>query len=136
MSVVHEFKTFISRGNVVDLAVGVIIGAAFGSVVASLVGDIIMPPIGYLLSGLKFDEIVTVIRHADPDGKGAVTVNWGKFILTVVNFFVVALCIFFMVRFLNKLKRKEPPAAPAPPSRHEELLAEIRDLLRTRSLTP
>jgi len=132
MSVAHEFKTFISRGNVVDLAVGVIIGAAFGSVVASLVADIIMPPIGYLLSGLKFEDIVTVIRHADPDGKGVVTINWGKFIQTIVHFLIVAFCIFLVVRFVNRLKRKEPPAPPAPPTRHEELLTEIRDLLRSK----
>lgn len=130
MSIVKEFKTFISRGNVVDLAVGVIIGAAFGAIVASLVADIITPPLGYLLSGIKFDEIVTVLKAAGPDGKGAVTINWGKFIQAIINFLIVAFCIFIVVRLINKLKTPEPPAAPAAPSREEELLTEIRDLLK------
>lgn len=130
MSMLQEFKTFISRGNVVDLAVGVIIGAAFGAIVTSLVTDIITPPLGYVLSGVKFDEIVTMLRAADADGKGAVTINWGKFLQAIINFLIVAFCIFLVVRLINKLKRPEPPAAPAGPTRDQELLIEIRDALR------
>ncbi|MDZ4745221.1 MAG: large-conductance mechanosensitive channel protein MscL [bacterium] len=130
MGMIKDFKTFISRGNVVDLAVGVIIAAAFGAIVSSLVADIITPPIGYLLNNVKFEEIVTVLKEADATGKGGVTVNWGKFILTVVNFVIVAFCVFMVIRLLSRVSRKQPPAAPAPPTREEELLMEIRDLLK------
>ena len=130
MSFIKDFKEFAVRGNVVDMAVGIIIGAAFGAIVTSLVADIITPPLGYMLSGIKFDEIVTVIQPADAAGKGAVTINWGKFFQTVLNFLIVAFCIFMVVRVINKLKRPEPPAAPASPTRDQELLMEIRDALR------
>lgn len=130
MSMVRDFKAFISSGNVVDLAIGVILGAAFGAVVTSLVSDILTPPIGYLLGGVRFDEIVTVLQEADAHGKGGVTINWGKFIQTIVNFLVVALCVFFFVRLLFSLKRAQPPGPPAPPSKQEMLLTEIRDLLQ------
>lgn len=132
MGMVHDFKAFITRGNVVDLAVGVVIGAAFGAVVTSLVSDIMTPPIGYLMNGVKFDEIVTVLKPMDAAGNGGVTINWGKFIQSLINFVIVAFCIFMFVRIITKYKRAVPPAAPAPPTRHEELLAEIRDLLKAK----
>ncbi len=133
MSMLRDFKAFISNGNVVDLAIGVILGAAFGAIVTSLVSDILTPPIGYFLGGVKFDELVTVLKEADANGKGAVTINWGRFVQTIVNFVVVAFCVFFFVRFLFSLKRAQPPGPPAPPSKQEELLTEIRDLLKQKA---
>ncbi len=142
MSIVKEFKEFALRGNVVDLAVGVIIGGAFGKIVASLVNDIIMPPIGVLLGGVDFKDLKVTIKDAVPavmDGetlvsaaKDAVTLNYGAFVQTVVDFTIVALCIFLLVKGMNKLKKERPaaPAAPPEPSAEEKLLTEIRDLLK------
>lgn len=133
MSVISEFKEFVSRGNVLDLAVGVVIGGAFGAIVTSLVTDIIMPPIGMLLSGVDFSSIATTLKAAGPDGKGAVTINWGKFLDAIVRFLIVAAAIFMVVRMVNKM-RKPAEAPPAPgPSAEETLLGEIRDLLKNRS---
>jgi large conductance mechanosensitive channel len=133
MSVATDFRDFIARGNVVDLAVGVIIGGAFGKIVTSLVNDIIMPPIGLLLSGLDFTDLKIVIRAADPVRKLApVAVGYGAFINTVIQFLIVAAVIFAMVRALSALRRREaaaPPAAPTAPTPSEALLTEIRDLL-------
>jgi large conductance mechanosensitive channel len=133
MSVATDFRDFIARGNVVDLAVGVIIGGAFGKIVTSLVNDIIMPPIGLLLSGVDFTDLKIVIRAADPIHKLApVAVGYGAFINTVIQFLIVAAVIFAMVRALSALRRREaaaPPAAPPPPTPSEALLTEIRDLL-------
>ena len=130
MSIVKEFKDFASRGNVVDLAVGVIIGAAFGKIVTSLVNDIIMPPLGMLLSGIDFKDLKYVLKPAV--GKTPETaINYGMFINNIIDFIIVAFCIFLIVKGINSL-RKEEAAAPAPdpaPTKEETLLTEIRDLL-------
>lgn len=122
------------RGNVIDLAVAVVIGAAFGRIVTSLVNDVIMPPIGYLLGGVDFTAFMWTISEATAD-VAAVTVNYGIFIQQIVNFLIVAFAIFMVIRAFEKLKRKEEekPAAPAEPPAQEVLLTEIRDLLRDKS---
>jgi large conductance mechanosensitive channel len=132
MGLLSEFKEFASRGNVVDLAVGVIIGGAFGAITASLVNDVVMPPIGMLLSGVNFSDIATVLKEPGPDGKGGVTIAWGKFFQTVLNFLIIAFVIFMMVKAVNSMKRKqaEAPAAPPEPSDEVKLLTEIRDALK------
>jgi large conductance mechanosensitive channel len=130
MGMVSEFKEFVSRGNVLDLAVGVVIGGAFGAIVTSLVTDIIMPPIGMMLSGVDFSSIVTTLKAAGPDGKGAVNINWGKFLDAVVRFLIVAAAIFMVVRLVNKMRKPAEAPAPAGPSAQEVLLGEIRDLLK------
>jgi len=131
MAIVKEFKDFISRGNVVDLAVGVIIGAAFGKIVTSLVTDIIMPPIGMLLAGIDFNNLKYVLKEAV--GKApAVSINYGLFINNVIDFLIVAFCIFMVVKGINSMKKpvEEPAPAPDPePTKEEVLLTEIRDLL-------
>lgn len=129
MSMVKEFKEFAMRGNVVDMAVGIIIGAAFGKIVSSLVNDVIMPPIGLLLGGADFSNLAITIREAAGDA-AAVKIQYGTFINTVLDFVIVALCIFAIIRGMNRLKRKEEEApAPAEPSNEEKLLMEIRDAL-------
>jgi len=136
MSVVKEFREFAMRGNVVDLAVGVIIGAAFGKIVTSLVNDVIMPPIGYLTGGIDFKNLKIFIKHGDPAKKIAdVTINYGNFINTVIEFLIIAFCIFLMVKAINSLKKPEEAPAPAPnpePTKEEILLTEIRDLLAVK----
>jgi large conductance mechanosensitive channel len=132
MAIVKEFKEFAMRGNVVDLAVGVIIGAAFGKIVTSLVNDIIMPPIGYLTGGIDFKNLKILIKEGDPTKKiPDVTINYGNFINTMIEFLIIAFCIFMIVKFINSLKRPEevPPSAPPAPTKEEVLLTEIRDLL-------
>jgi large conductance mechanosensitive channel len=131
MSLVKEFKEFAVKGNVVDMAVGIIIGAAFGKIVTSFVGDVVMPPIGVLLGGVDFSNLSVVVKEA-ANGKPAVLINYGKFLLTVMDFFIIALVIFTAVKAINTLKRKEavaPEVAPVP-TREEVLLAEIRDVLK------
>ena len=126
-----EFKEFAMRGNVLDLAVAVIIGAAFGKIVGSFVADIIMPPIGLLLGGMDFTEFAFILKEgATPEE--TVTLNYGKFIQTLVDFLIVAFAIFMVVKGVNatKKKKEEAPAAPPAPSNEEKLLAEIRDLLK------
>ncbi len=132
MSMISEFKEFISKGNVIDLAIGVIIGGAFGAITASLVNDIIMPPIGMILGGINFTDIATTLKAAGPDGKGAVMINWGKFFQVVLNFLIIAFVMFLVVKAVNAMKRKqvEAPAPPAEPSEEVKLLTEIRDSLR------
>lgn len=132
MSMISEFKEFISKGNVIDLAIGVIIGGAFGAITASLVNDIIMPPIGMILGGINFTDIATTLKAAGPDGKGAVTINWGKFFQVVLNFLIIAFVMFMVVKTVNAMKRKQEaaPAAPPEPSDEVKLLTEIRDSLR------
>lgn len=132
MSMLSEFREFASRGSVVDLAIGVVIGAAFGAITKSLVDHIIMPPIGMLLGGIDFSSIVTTLKAAGPDGKGAVVVSWGLFIQAVINFLIIAWVMFLIVKGMNAMKRKqeEAPAAPAEPSAEVKLLTEIRDSLR------
>ncbi|MBK6291398.1 MAG: large-conductance mechanosensitive channel protein MscL [Ignavibacteria bacterium] len=129
---ISEFKEFISKGNVIDLAIGVIIGGAFGAITASLVNDIIMPPIGMILGGINFTDIATTLKAAGPDGKGAVMINWGKFFQVVLNFLIIAFVMFLVVKTVNAMKRKQEdaPAAPAEPSDEVKLLTEIRDSLR------
>ena len=132
MSVAKEFKEFAMRGNVVDLAVGVIIGAAFGKIVTSLVNDVIMPPIGYLTGGIDFKNLKILIKEGDPTKKIAdVTINYGNFINTVIEFMIIAFCIFLMVKAINSMKKPEEaaPAADPAPSNEEVLLTQIRDLL-------
>ena len=138
MAIIKEFKEFAMRGNVVDLAVGVIIGAAFGKIVTSLVNDIIMPPIGYLTGGIDFKNLKIMIKPGDPAKKIAdVAINYGNFINTLIEFLIVAFCIFMVVKAINSLRNPEPVAAePAPepaPTKEETLLTEIRDLLAKKA---
>jgi large conductance mechanosensitive channel len=134
MGMLQEFKTFAVKGNVVDMAVGIIIGAAFGKIVSSFVGDVIMPPLGLAIGGVDFSNLALTLKEGAADGTGAVTINYGKFIQTVFDFVIVAFAIFIAVKAINNLKKKEAeaPAAPPPPTRDQELLAEIRDLLKKR----
>jgi large conductance mechanosensitive channel len=145
MGFMKEFKDFAMRGNVIDLAVGVIIGAAFGKIVNSIVTDIIMPPIGVMIGGVKFSDLKYTIQKAvtDPDThkitEPAVTVNYGNFIQTVFEFIIIAFSIFIMVKVINRLthlRRKEEEekeaAKPAEPTKQEVLLTEIRDLLKNK----
>ncbi|MBV8683112.1 MAG: large-conductance mechanosensitive channel protein MscL [Caulobacteraceae bacterium] len=132
MSIFSEFRAFIARGNVVDLAVGVIIGAAFGKIVTSLVNDLVMPPIGLAIGGMDFSELKIPLRHADPAHKlAAVSINYGVFITTVIQFLIIAWVIFLLVKGVNSLQRKEAeaPSAPPAPTTTELRLTEIRDLL-------
>ena len=131
MAIIKEFKEFAMRGNVVDLAVGVIIGAAFGKIVTSLVNDVIMPPIGYLTGGIDFKNLKVLIKEGDPSKKIAdVTINYGNFINTLIEFLIIAFCIFMIVKAINSLKKPEEVPVPDPgPTKEEVLLAEIRDLL-------
>ncbi len=128
-----EFKEFAMRGNVVDMAVGIIIGAAFGKIVSSLVGDVIMPPLGALLGGVDFSNLAITIKAATVEAP-AVVIGYGKFIQTVVDFLIVAFAIFMVIKGMNSLKRKkeEAPAAPPAPTKSEVLLTEIRDALKSR----
>ena len=141
MKFLQEFKTFALKGNVMDMAVGVIIGGAFGKIVTSLVNDIIMPPIGILVGGVDFTNLKLVIKKAVIEGGAeiapAVTWNYGAFIQQVVDFTILAFCVFMMVKVMNKLLKKEeakPAPAPAPPapSKEEVLLTEIRDILKEK----
>lgn len=136
-----EFKEFAMRGNVIDLAVGVIIGAAFGKIVTSLVNDIIMPPIGVMMGGVDFTEMFVNLSGGDyaslaaAKEAGAATINYGVFVNTVINFLIVAFAIFMVIKQMNRMKKKEEeaPAAPAEPPKEEVLLEEIRDLLKAKS---
>jgi len=133
MSLIQEFKEFAVKGNVIDMAVGVIVGAAFGKIVSSLVGDVIMPPIGVLLGGMDFSSLAVAI-HEGADGK-PVLISYGKFVQTIVDFTIVAFVIFLAIKGINKLKRPTPPTPDAPPTytKDQELLIEIRDLLKNRN---
>ena len=131
MSFFSEFKTFAMKGNVVDMATGVVIGAAFGKIVSSLVEGIIMPPIGLLIGGIDFSAIKTVIKSAGADGKGEVAIQWGAFLNTVISFAIVAFAIFLVIKAMNRMIRKEE-AAPAAPPADVVLLTEIRDLLKAK----
>lgn len=134
MSFISEFKQFAMKGNVVDMAVGIIIGAAFGKIVSSFVGDLIMPSLGLLIGGVDFTSLAITLKQAS-DGAEAVTLNYGKFIQTVFDFTIVAFAIFMAIKGMNKLKKAEEaaPAAPPAPSAEQVLLTEIRDLLKVRS---
>lgn len=131
MKIIQEFKTFAMKGNVVDMAVGIIIGAAFGKIISSLVTDVLMPPIGILLGGVDFSTLSFTLKEA-ADNTPAVLVKYGLFINTVVDFVIVAFAIFMMVKGMNRLKKKEEekPAVPKAPSEEVVLLSQIRDLLK------
>ncbi len=131
MGMVQEFKNFAMRGNVVDMAVGIVIGGAFGTIVKSFVDDILMPPIGMVLGGVDFSAFQLTLREAG-DGVEAVTLNWGAFVNTVVNFLIVAFALFLVIKAMNAAKRQEEeaPAPPAAPPEDIVLLREIRDALR------
>ena len=134
MGMMKEFKEFAVKGNVIDMAVGIVIGAAFGKIVSSFVADVIMPPIGVLVGGIDFSNLAFTIKEAAGDIP-AVVISYGKFIQTAVDFTIIAFAIFMVVKGINALKRKEEeaPEAPPGPSTQEVLLAEIRDLLKNRA---
>jgi len=132
MGMLSEFKAFAMRGNVIDLAVGVVIGAAFGKIVTSLVDQIIMPPIGLIIGGVDFSAYKWVLKAAGPDGKGEVALQFGAFLNTVIQFVIVAIAIFLVVKLMNRLIRKNE-AAPAAPPADVVLLTEIRDILKSRA---
>ncbi|MDH3734384.1 MAG: large-conductance mechanosensitive channel protein MscL [Gemmatimonadota bacterium] len=140
-----EFKEFAVKGNMLDMAVGIIIGAAFGTIITSLVNDVIMPPVGMAMGGLDFSQLHAVLQPGEPVGPyatlaaaqeaGAVTLNWGSFINHIISFLIVAFSVFMVVRTFNNMKREEEaaPEAPPEPSAEETLLGEIRDLLRAKA---
>jgi large conductance mechanosensitive channel len=137
MKWLQEFKTFAVRGNVVDMAVGIVIGAAFGKIVSSFVADVIMPPIGLLIGGVDFSKLVITLKSAteataDTAAKAAVTLNYGKFIQSIIDFTIIAFAIFMVINAINTLKRKEAakPSEPPLPSPEVTLLTDIRDILR------
>jgi len=132
MKLLQEFKTFATRGNVVDMAIGIIIGAAFGKIVSSFVNDVIMPPIGLLVGGIDFSNLSITIKEA-VENSPAVVIKYGIFINTVIDFVIIACAIFMMIKALNSLKKKEEtaPAASPKPSDEVVLLGEIRDILKT-----
>ena len=132
MSMIGEFKSFALKGNVMDMAVGIIIGGAFGKIVASFVNDVLMPPLGLLLGGVEFVDLAVTLKNATEEAE-AVMLRYGLFVQTVVDFLIIAFSIFLMIKWINSLKRQAeaaPPPAPPAPSKEEVLLAEIRDLLR------
>jgi len=140
-----EFKEFAAKGNMLDMAVGIVIGAAFATIIGSLVNDIIMPPIGMALGGVDFSEFYALLQQGDPAGPyatlaaakeaGAVTINWGIFVNSLISFLIVAFALFVVVKGFNRMKAEEEaaPEAPAPPTAEEALLIEIRDLLKARA---
>jgi len=139
MGMITEFKAFAMKGNVVDMAVGVIIGGAFGAIVGSLVSDVMMPVVGLATGGISFSDQTIALKAAVTDSSGAVTapavlLSYGKLIDTIIKFLIVALCLFMVIKAMNAAKRQEAAAPPAPaaPPRQEVLLEEIRDLLRKR----
>ena len=132
MSMISEFKSFAMRGNVVDMAVGIVIGGAFGKIVSSFVADVLMPPIGLALGGVDFSDLAITLKAAQGEAE-AVAMNYGVFVQTVVDFVIIAFSIFLVVKAMNAVNRKEEAAPPPPtPSREEELLTEIRDALRAK----
>lgn len=133
MSMIQEFKTFAMRGNVVDMAVGIIIGGAFGKIVSSFVADVIMPPIGILVGGVDFTNLAIPLKQAAGDTP-AVMLGYGIFIQTFIDFVIIAFAIFLLIKLMNKLQKKQEEAAAAPPAptKEQELLTEIRDILRQK----
>lgn len=131
MSMMKEFREFAMRGNVVDMAVGIVIGGAFGKIVSSFVNDVLMPPIGMAIGGVDFSELAITLQEASGEAE-AVMLKYGAFIQSVVDFLIVAFAIFMVIKAMNSMKRKEEeaPAAPPEPSKEEVLLTEIRDLLK------
>jgi large conductance mechanosensitive channel len=134
MSLLQEFKEFAIKGNAIDMAVGIIIGAAFGKIISSLVADVVMPPIGVLIGGVDFTKLAVTLKEAAGDAP-AVTLNYGNFIQSMVDFTIIAFVIFIMVKLINNLKKKEAAAqvAAPEPSKEELLLTEIRDLLKANN---
>ncbi|UMZ11277.1 large-conductance mechanosensitive channel protein MscL [Pseudomonas sp. MPFS] len=134
MGVLSEFKAFAVKGNVVDMAVGIIIGAAFGKIVSSFVGDVVMPPIGLLVGGVNFADLAVTLKAAAGDAP-AVVLAYGKFIQSIIDFIIIAFAIFMGVKVINRLKREEAvaPAEPPVPTQEEVLLTEIRDLLKANN---
>ena len=141
MSLAKEFKEFAMRGNVVDMAVGIIIGGAFGKIISSVVADVIMPPIGLLMGGVSFTDLKFVLKDPIIDAAGkvtsqAVSINYGNFIQVTVDFLIIAMAIFMMIKAMNSLKKKEEPApveeVVIPPTKEEVLLGEIRDILKNK----
>lgn len=133
MPLIKEFKEFAMRGNVVDMAVGIIIGGAFGKIITSVVNDVLMPPVGLLLGGVDFKDLKIILQEAVVESEIAeVAIGYGAFIQTVIDFIIIAFCIFMVIKGMNKMKKKkeEAPAAPPAPSNEEKLLSEIRDLLK------
>ena len=136
---IEEFKKFAMRGNVVDMAVGIIIGAAFGKIVTSFVNDMLMPPIGMLLGNTDFSDLFVTLSDGEyatlaaAQEAGAVTLNYGLWVNTVIDFLIVAFAIFLVVKQMNRLKKEEAPKPPPGPSKEEVLLTEIRDLMKARS---
>jgi len=131
MSLISEFKQFAMRGNVVDMAVGIIIGGAFGKIVSSFVGDVLMPPLGMLIGGVDFSSLSVMLREAAGTAP-AVVLSYGKFIQSIVDFAIIAFAIFLMIKAMNSLQKKQEAAPPPPTPPQEVLLGEIRDLLKTR----
>ena len=132
MGMLQEFKTFAMRGNVVDLAVGIVVGAAFGKIVSSFVADVIMPPIGLIIGGVNFTKLTFTLKEAAGDA-AAVTINYGTFIQTLFDFLIIAFAIFMVIKGMNSLKKKEEaPSEPPAPTREETLLTEIRDALQKK----
>ncbi|MCG6117425.1 MAG: large-conductance mechanosensitive channel protein MscL [Aquimonas sp.] len=133
MSILSEFKAFAMRGNVVDLAVGVVIGAAFGKIVSALVDGLIMPPIGLLIGGVNFSDLAITLQAA-AEGQDEVLLRYGAFLQTVLDFAIIAFAIFMVIKVMNRMQRKQEPApaAPPPPPEDVELLREIRDLLKSQ----
>jgi large conductance mechanosensitive channel len=138
-----EFKAFVIKGNVLDMGVGIIMGAAFGTIISSLVADVLMPPIGLALGGVDFSNMFLTLKDgakaagpyaalAEAKAAGAVTLNYGVFVNAIVSFLIVAFCIFMLVRTVNNMKQAEPPAPPPGPTPDQTLLGEIRDLLKRR----
>ncbi|HKJ18344.1 MAG TPA: large-conductance mechanosensitive channel protein MscL [Xanthomonadales bacterium] len=134
MSMMSEFRDFAMRGNVVDMAVGIVIGGAFGKIVSSFVNDILMPPLGMAIGGVDFSQLSMVLKQAAGEAE-AVTLNYGSFIQTVVDFVIIAFAIFMVIKAMNSMKKKEEekPAEPPKPTAEENLLSEIRDLLKDRA---
>ena len=133
MSLLQEFKAFAVKGNMIDMAVGIIIGAAFGKIVSSLVGDVIMPPLGMIIGGVDFTDLAITLKAAEGEAP-AVLLAYGKFIQTIIDFTIIAFAILIGIKAINKLKREEEaaPAAPPAPTKDQELLSEIRDLLKAQ----
>lgn len=132
MGMISEFKEFAVKGNVIDLAVGVIVGGAFGKIVSSVVSDVLMPPIGMMIGGVDFKDFVYVLKEKAGD-LPAVTIKYGSFIQTMIDFLIVAISVFIMVKFLTTFKKPVVPAPAPGPSKEEVLLAEIRDLLKAKN---
>ncbi len=134
MSMMSEFRDFAMRGNVVDMAVGIVIGGAFGKIVSSFVNDVLMPPLGIVIGGVDFSDLSMTLKQASEEAE-AVTLNYGVFVQTVVDFVIIAFAIFMVIKAMNTLKKKEEekPAEPPKPSAEESLLTEIRDLLRSQN---